>query len=158
MSARTWAAHSAVLAITELFLVRCVVTPFFQYIECGPALLLIELWYLSLGLLRGLMRLWLLFAFHICVSFFYPHACIFPDGKESWDSAHTCFMCYVMERVVQDKQRERRQGSLQDATRLFRSYVKKRKPLANHKPAATASVDGASSSGGKSRVPSVVDN
>ena len=38
------------------------------------------------------------------VSFFTPAKCAFPDGKESWDSGHLCFVCYTMARVEADKE------------------------------------------------------
>ena len=84
-----------------------------RYIQCGPALFVIELWYVSIGLLRGWMRLWFLFVWHLSGSFFYPHACVFPDGVESWDSAHVAFMCYVMERVEHDRRASWRKKRLE---------------------------------------------
>ena len=43
---------------------------------------------------------------NVVLSSFTPHRCIFPDGMEAADSAHVAFVCYVMERVTQDKQRD----------------------------------------------------
>ena len=50
-------AHCVVAIITEMLYVRKVVTPFFQFLSCGPALYAIEMWYLSLGLLKGFTRM-----------------------------------------------------------------------------------------------------
>ena len=93
--------------------------PLAEYINFGPALFVIEMWYLSVGLLRGAMRLWILFYFNIMISFFYPHKCIFPDGRESWDSAHVAFLCYVMERVEQDKRALRHDGRRLAKAKVF---------------------------------------
>ena len=94
-------AHCVVAIITEMLYVRKVVTPFFQFLSCGPALYAIEMWYLSLGLLKGFTRMVTL-AGLVIVSNFNP-ACMFPDGKEATDSAHVCFLCYTAERVAHDK-------------------------------------------------------
>ena len=51
-----------------------------------------------MGLVKGLTRISMLVLF-VVASMFKPEACMFPDGKESWDSAHVCFACYVAERV-----------------------------------------------------------
>mmetsp|Transcript_68834 Transcript_68834/g.114393 ORF Transcript_68834/g.114393 Transcript_68834/m.114393 type:complete len:104 (+) Transcript_68834:1-312(+) len=62
----------------------------------------IELWYLSVGLVKGATRLVLLISLTL-TSFFTPAKCAFPDGKESWDGGHVCFVCYVMQRVEHDR-------------------------------------------------------
>ena len=41
-----------------------------------------------------------------------PARCIFPDGLESWDTAHACFVSYVMSRVAHDKQLLRAKSQL----------------------------------------------
>ena len=64
------------------------------------------MWYLSLALLKGATRVAMLIGF-VILSYFQPAMCMFPDGYEGWDSAHVCFMCYVAERVENDKIRER---------------------------------------------------
>eukprot|EP00966_Prymnesium_polylepis_P316289 7308496-Prymnesium_polylepis.1 len=76
---------------------RTVVIPFFQHHEIGVALFVIELWYLHIGLLKGIARL-VTACQNVVLSSFTPHRCIFPDGMESADSAHVAFVCYVMER------------------------------------------------------------
>ena len=55
-----------------------------------------------MGLVKGLTRMSMLLLL-VVASMFKPQACMFPDGKESWDSAHVCFACYVAERVENDK-------------------------------------------------------
>ena len=99
-------AHCVVAIITEMLYVRKVVTPFFQFLSCGPALYAIEMWYLSLGLLKGFTRMVTLVGL-VIMSNFNPQACMFPDGKEATDSAHVCFLCYTAERVAHDKAAQR---------------------------------------------------
>ena len=94
-------ANALIAQLTEMAYVRTCVTPLFQLFECGPALFVINLWYMSLGLIKGITRISLLLCL-VILSNFSPHQCMFPDGMEAWDSAHVCFTCYVMERVVQD--------------------------------------------------------
>jgi len=103
---RTTIARAVVAMLCEMTYMRTVLIPFFQHHECGVALFVIELWYLRIGLLKGIARL-VAACQLVILSSFTPHACIFPDGKEAGDSAHVAFVCYVMERVRQDQQRER---------------------------------------------------
>lgn len=62
------------------------------------------MWYLSVGFLKGLTRLLMLFLLTLD-SFFQAAKCSFPDGYESWDTSHCVFSCFVMERVYQDQRR-----------------------------------------------------
>jgi len=94
-------ANALIAQITEMAYVRTCVTPLFQLFECGPALFVINLWYMSVGLIKGITRITLLLCL-VILSNFSPYQCMFPDGMEAWDSAHVCFTCYVMERVMQD--------------------------------------------------------
>jgi len=97
-------AQAIIALICEATYVRPFVIPFFQRKEWGAALFVIELWYLSIGLLKGIARTLTLMLITI-LSSFSPQMCMFPDGMESWDSAHASFVCYVMERVHYDRQR-----------------------------------------------------
>jgi len=118
-------ANSVILLINEMFWMRCVAIPLMQHFDFGPILFIFELWYLSVGLLRGLVRLVFLLLW-VVESFFRPHACMFPDSKESWDAAHTAFACYVMERVEQDKRSVQLQGEFRRAIARKRLASRKR--------------------------------
>ena len=102
LSLRVFFANLCIAQLVEMTYVRTCITPLFQTFECGPALFVINLWYMSIGLLKALTRLGML-TFFVVQSNFNPQHCIFPDGMESWDSAHVCFLCYVMERVRMDE-------------------------------------------------------
>ena len=71
-----------------------------------------EMWYLSVGFLKGLTRLFMLYLL-ILDSFFEAAKCSFPDGYESWDTSHCVFACFVMERVQQDQRRLQQERELQ---------------------------------------------
>ena len=116
-------AHCVVAIITEMLYVRKVVTPFFQFLSCGPALYAIEMWYLSLGLLKGFTRMVTLVGL-VIMSNFNPQACMFPDGKEATDSAHVCFLCYTAERVAHDKAAQRQwRAAYQEAVNRRRKVL-----------------------------------
>jgi len=102
--------------LAEMLFFRTVVVPFFQSINCGPALYASELWYLNTGLIKGLTRLIMQTAFML-ISFFTPAKCAFYDGTESWDTGHLSFVCYVMKRVEADK------NKLAAAQKLFRARM-----------------------------------
>lgn len=91
------------MQMMEMFIIRTVVVPLCQKLQCGPALFMLELWYLTSGFIKGFTRLLLLW-FIPLLSFFTPAKCAFVDGMESWDSGHLTFVCYVMTRVERDKQ------------------------------------------------------
>ena len=97
---RALVAKAVVALLCEITYMRTVVIPFFQHHEIGVALFVIEIWYLHIGLLKGVTRLATAFQ-NVILSSFTPHACIFPDGMEASDTAHVAFVCYVMERVRQ---------------------------------------------------------
>jgi len=88
--------------LVEITVIRTVLTPFAQQYGLGALLFAVELWYLSVGLIKGFTRLILLLSITLG-SFFTPAQCAFPDGKESWDGGHVCFVCYCMQRVEHDK-------------------------------------------------------
>ena len=91
-----------------------------RYIQCGPALFVIEVWYrVSIGLLRGFMRLWFLLVWHLSGSFFYPHACVFPDGFESWDSAHEATRVSLRQKRAQDAAQPVACGAQQSRRRVL---------------------------------------
>jgi len=105
------------MQMMEMFIIRTVVVPLCQKLQCGPALFMLELWYLTSGFIKGFTRLLLLW-FIPLLSFFTPAKCAFVDGMESWDSGHLTFVCYVMTRVERDKQllriKEERARAAQD--------------------------------------------
>lgn len=94
--------HAVTIQLTELLYVRMVVTPFFQHFACGPVLLAISVWYLSIVVVKGALRI-LILLFFVGSSFFNPQACVFPNGYEIYDAAHVTFMNYVAQRVEYDK-------------------------------------------------------
>jgi len=89
--------------LIEMLLLRSVFVPLLQRHKVGPLLFLIEVFYVNISVIKGLSRIVLLLVFTL-VSFFTPAKCAFPDGKESWDSGHLCFVCYTMARVEADKE------------------------------------------------------
>jgi len=109
---RALVAHAVIAILCDVMYIRHCVIPFFQHHECGVALFIIELWYLRIGLLKGFMR-YVTISLLVVFSSFYPHACIFPDGMECYDSAHVSFVCYVMERVKQDHQHDADRANFQ---------------------------------------------
>ena len=139
---RVLLAVTVINQITEIFFVRIVVVPFFQYYRCGPVLFAISVWYMSIGLLKGATRIGMIGCF-VLLSFFNPHACMFPDGFESKDAAHVCFTCYVAQRVESDKSTSEKldalmkQGSKRIIQRqLTRKLTRKWQP-SNHAPAVS---------------------
>ena len=74
LSLRVILANTIILQLTEMTYVRTCVTPLFQFFECGPVLFVINMWYMSVGLTKGLTRLGLLFLF-VVLSNFNPSRC-----------------------------------------------------------------------------------
>ena len=89
--------------LIEMLLLRSVFVPLLQKYKVGPLLFLVEVFYVNISVIKGLSRIMLLLVFTL-VSFFTPAKCAFPDGKESWDSGHLCFVCYAMARVEADRE------------------------------------------------------
>ena len=81
----------------DKLVLRPAITPMLQYLQIGPLLLLVKLWYLQISLAIGATRLFFLFLFSL-TSFFVPYRCIFSDGMEDWDTAHHAFVSYVLMR------------------------------------------------------------
>ena len=73
-----------------------------QRYRSGPILYCLDLFFLTTGLIKAYARV-ILIAFFSCNTFFYPAACMFPDGYECWEPAHVVFTTYVMERVEQNR-------------------------------------------------------
>jgi len=124
--------------IAEMFIIRPVLVPLVQRYNCGPALFAIEMWYLSVGFLMGIARLFMLF-FLLLDSYFQAAACSFPDGRESLDASHCVFACFVMERVEQDQKRLQQERLLSNAiltvAQKARDSTTEVKPPANARPA-----------------------
>merc|ERR1712228_1088857 len=91
-----------------LLIVAPIVVPLAQRYRSGPALFVLEMWFLTTGLIKAWFRVVLMALFN-CQSFFYPVQNMFADGYECWEPGHVAFCSYVMERVEQDRLRKQGQ-------------------------------------------------
>lgn len=99
---RTTLAVSVGLCCVDLLFVRPTMVPLLQQFGGGPLLFAVEMWYCTVSLFVGIMRLTWLVILTIS-TFATPARCIYPDAYESWDSSHLCFVAYVLQRVEADR-------------------------------------------------------
>lgn len=79
--------------------------PLAQRYRSGPAIFVLEMYFLSTGLIKAWFRVVLIMIFS-CQSFFFPAQNMFPDGYECWEPGHVVFCAYVAERIEQDRMRQ----------------------------------------------------
>jgi len=98
------------------FILWSVVVPLLQRYRSGPALYVLEMYFLQTGFIKAYFRVAIIAVISV-TSFFYPAQNMFPDGYECWEPGHCVFCAYVCERIEQDEIKRQVFASLTDDAR-----------------------------------------
>lgn len=89
--------------LTDILILRAWLMPLLATVRLGFAQYAVQLYYLQIGLIKGLSRL-IIYLVLFIDSFFFPHRCAFQAGREGLDASHRCFVALVLWQVQHERE------------------------------------------------------